>query len=137
VRVAGLMTLSLGPPEKPAVKEVIPPPTELVFSCYKCRNSINESDAFKFEKEGEIFFACEDHNPEAAPAEPPKKDVYWTNVEQDLEKWRVEMVRANMEDKFYNILGAHGATNIQEVILQGDKEAVQKIFNELGAARYE
>jgi hypothetical protein len=133
----------LGPPaeppkkeateEEPTVKEVEQPPTELVVSCFKCRKSMNESDAVKFDREGEIFYSCEEHDPDSGPA---AKDAYWTNIETDLEKWREEMLRVDLEDKFYDILGVHGYSNIAEVIGGGDKKAVQTIFSELGRARH-
>jgi len=145
------LTLSMGPPAatglaesvtfsptEEAEPEVVEPTVvdaaaELVVSCFKCRKSLNMSDATEFEQEGELYYACDDHKP---GAEPEKVDAYWTNVENDLEKWRVELARVDIEERFYEILGAHGATNVKEVIALGDKKAVQEIFEALGTARY-
>ena len=42
-----------------------------------------------------------------------------------------------MEDKFYTILGAYGASTIAELIGLNDKKAIQNVFTELGNARHE
>lgn len=128
---------------KPGEKEEKPPETKMptIVACFECSKSMNIEEAHKVKRGDSEYFACDEHSdkpPEPAQeeAQDPKEVAYWKNVGEDLEKWRVEMVRVDMEDTFYQILGNHGGTTIQEIVSLGDKKAVQAIFHEIGNARY-